>query len=49
MFHFTYFNGFLTTAGEEIYCPSRKSGVVKGKNVHFVNKVSEPLPRNFLP
>ena len=41
MFHSIYFNDFLTTAGEEFCCPSSISGVVQGKIVHFVNKVSD--------
>ena len=33
-------NVFLTTEGEEFFCPSSISSAVKGKIVHFVNKVS---------
>ena len=40
MFRFIYFNGFLTTGGGESYCLSSISRVVKGKIVHFVDKLS---------
>ena len=39
MFHFIYFNGFLTTGGE-LFCLSGVSKVVKRKIFHSVNKVS---------
>ena len=41
MLHFIYSNGFLTRGGEEFYCSFSISGVVKGKIVHFVIKVSK--------
>ena len=40
MFHFLSFKGFLTTGREEFYCPFSINRVIKGKIVHFVNKMS---------
>ena len=36
MLHFIYFNGYLTTGGEEFYCPSSISRVVNGKIVLWI-------------
>ena len=38
MFHFVYFNAFLTTGGGEFCCVFSIGRVVQGKIVHFVNK-----------
>ena len=39
-FNFICFNGFLTAGGEAFSYPYSISRVVKGKVLHFVNKVS---------